>query len=359
MTFVTGEYPITTPDVDIFSQTQYRVYDCLLAAAFFLCFLIGLPGNCLALTHFIRSKERKLPTLLYITACSIDIVTCVINLPVTVNLMNQRKPGLLGEEVFCWFWYYITSTVQLLSQFVVTVLSVTRAIAIVFPFFKISKRSVMISILAAFFYHSVWTVVFMASGEYYYSTAYAACEFDVGEKLNDDPYYVNYSVWFGLMPLIVFMAMLVVVYNLKTQVQMTASRINFREISITITCFACVFLGCNFLTFLNLILTTYLHYDDKNYLLIYKNKFMYFYSWQICYLFCQEVNAALNPIIYFFRFREFRTWVIGAYRSYVGDRIRVLLSAGGTIFTRALGKPENEDVPLSDSQYNRSRRATV
>ena len=104
MTNVTEDYLPTTPEVNILLKTQYRVYDGLLAAGLCLCFLVGFPGNCLSLIYFIRTKKRNLPTLLYITACLIDIVSCVIHLPVAVNLLNKRSAGLLGNEIFCMVW---------------------------------------------------------------------------------------------------------------------------------------------------------------------------------------------------------------------------------------------------------------
>ena len=72
----TSEYFTSTPDISILSQTQYRVYDGLLASGLLLCSLIGFVGNCLALAYFIRSRKRNLPTLLYITACCVDMITC-------------------------------------------------------------------------------------------------------------------------------------------------------------------------------------------------------------------------------------------------------------------------------------------
>ena len=158
MTNATKEYLPTTEDIKVLLQTQYRVYDGLLAAGFCLCFLIGFPGNCVSLTYFIRTQKRNLPTLLYITACCIDIVSCVIHLPVTANLLNKRNPGLLGNEVFCMIWRPMLIIAQMISMFVVMMLSVTRTIVILFPFYKIRKKTVFASVfLSAIFVLSVTT----------------------------------------------------------------------------------------------------------------------------------------------------------------------------------------------------------
>ena len=101
MTNITTEAWPTTPDVNLMLKTQYRVYDGMLALGFCLCLLIGLPGNCLALKFFVQSEKRNLPTLLYITASSIDIISSVIHLPLVVNLLNKRNPGALGHKLFC------------------------------------------------------------------------------------------------------------------------------------------------------------------------------------------------------------------------------------------------------------------
>ena len=303
---ITSVSPTSTPDVDILSRTQYRVYDGLLAAGLCLCFLIGLPGNCLSLTYFIRSKKRNLPTLLYITACCIDIVSCVINLPVTVNLMNQRKPGLLGDEICCMIWYFIFVSAQLMSMFVVMMLSVTRAIVILFPFYRIKKAAVFVSISLAFLHVFFLNAIFIFDGDYQYSRALTFCDFVSKPNLIQDLYGTSYSLWTGLTPLIVFLAMLVAICKLKSQNQLGTAPNNRHDASITIICFAVLFLCCNSLTFLNIMLITYSKISGQGYLDFYNNTFMFFYSWQLSEIFCTVLNASINPILYIFRFKDMR-----------------------------------------------------
>ena len=36
---------------------------------------------------------------------------------------------------------------------------------------------------------------------------------------------------------------------------------------------------------------------------------MFFYSWQFNFIFCTVLNAAINPILYVFRFDKLRGWL--------------------------------------------------
>ena len=304
----TTGYLSSSPDVDILLQTQYRLYDCLLAAGLCLCFLIGLPGNCLALTFFIRSKKRNLPTLLYITACCIDIVSCVIHLPVTVNLLNKRNPGFLGDKILCGIWYFTFLCVQIMSMFVVMMLSVTRAIVIVFPFYKIRKKTVFISILIALLYIMLWETISIISGEYYYSTAFTYCGFDSTNNLKKHLVSLNFSLMSGTPPIMVFTAVFVAFLKIRSQNHLTETQDNRQNASRTIIYFATVFLACNSLTFLNNALLTVSEFSDKSYTYFYNNKFLFFYSWQLSEIFCTVLNAAINPILYMFRFKDMAEW---------------------------------------------------
>ena len=209
-----GTIPLT-PDVSLMLQTQYRVFDGIIAECLLICLVIGLPGNALSLVYFIKTRSRNLPNLLYMTVCSVDMVTCLIHVPVTINLLNKRDPGLLGNEYFCGVWYFTLLIVQQLSVFVVMVISITRTIVITFPFYQINKNLVFTSILVTFLYHTIWTAVRFLGGQYYYSKGFGYCDF-YRETLTI-PYRINYSVTIGLFPLFVFVSLVLSVLGVRSR----------------------------------------------------------------------------------------------------------------------------------------------
>ena len=270
----------TTPDVNLMLETQYRVYDGLLAVGFCICFIIGFPGNCLALKFFVKSGKRNLPTLIYMTASSIDIISSVIHLPLIFNLLKKRDPGILGEEIFCSIWYFLVIIIQLMSMFVVMLLSLIRAIVIVNPFYKVNKKAVMISIPLALIYFSAWNATFSVLGNPYYSRGLGYCGANLkGKSLFSRLFMINCAFCTGLPPIIVFFAMLVTFSKLKTESVARESHKKTRQASITIIYFSVVFLTCNFVTFLNNLLGAYSKISSHDYLYFYgNNTFLFFYS---------------------------------------------------------------------------------
>ena len=272
--------------------------------------MIGFPGNCLALKFFVQSGKRNLPTLLYMTASSIDIISSVIHLPLIFNLLNNRDPGLLGEEKFCYVWYFLMLNLQLISMFVVMLLSLIRAIAIVYPFYKVKKKTVLISIPAALIYFFAWNTAPVVIGNSYYSRAFGYCHIYVSwHPQFNIAYMLNYTICTALPPLVVLSSMIVATFKLKTKSMASESRHKNLQASITIIYFAVIFLVCNFLTFLNNSLFTYSKISSHDYLYFYGNTFLFFYSWLISEIFCTVLNAALNTILYMCRMKEMRVWV--------------------------------------------------
>ena len=143
-----------------------------------------------------------------------------------------------------------------MSMFVVMMLSATRAIVILFPFYKIRKKAVFFSILIALLYIMTWETVYIFSGEYYYSTAFTYCAFDGEKNLMQDLSGLNFSLMNGILSVIVFAAVLVSNLKIRNQSQLPGTQNNRQNASRTIIYFATVFLVCNSLTFLNNALLT-------------------------------------------------------------------------------------------------------
>ena len=305
----------TFPDDGLLQTTKFRAYDNVIAVTLFLCFLIGLPGNCLALKYFIQTKKRNLSNCLYIIACCIDICSsCFISLPAAAGLWNGRNPGILGTPIICTAWYYSLMMLQLTSMFVVMLLSVSRAIVIVFPFFKVNKRAVLWSIVGYVLYQSSWNLGrYFDSGTSFYNKPAAYC-ISISIGTFDTIFNINFNICLAVSPIIVFAAFLVVSLKFRGDGISETSQRNNRQASVTISYFATLFLFCNLPSFLNqtlFVYTTVRYLNNGRYPgPIFSKNFMYYYSWSLSVCFFTVLNAALNPVLYVWRMKNLRTWIL-------------------------------------------------
>ena len=177
-------YP-TTPNVaEFLSEYQFRVYDTLLAATLSICNLLGLPGNVVSLLYYYSSKRKDFSSFIYILVCSIDICTCLIHLPVMIALYTNRKPGVFDMTMFCVGWSVTFYYLQLISMFLVMLMSVSRSIKLVMLRFEIQEKYLVISfllysgfIVARFILILVWREKSADVFSYGKTTAY--CYYDI------------------------------------------------------------------------------------------------------------------------------------------------------------------------------------
>ena len=110
--------------------------------------------------------------------------------------------------------------------------------------------------------------------------------------------------------------MIIAISNLTTQNQMNNSQERRLHASTTIIYFVVMFLVCNFFTFLNTALSTYAYFSHKSYTHLYKDFFMFFYSWQLSDILCMALNAAIKPILYISCFQDMTIWLSGIFRRF-------------------------------------------
>ena len=307
---MTTEYvSVTTLDQRLKEDLRFRIYDGLLALGLGLCLIVGLPGNCLAWRHFYNSKSKGMSTLLYQIACTIDACSSVIHLPVMGTMLTTRKPGPFADPTFCFGWYFVFQMLQLMSMFTVMLQSISRAIVIVFPFYKVNKKAVLISLGIYFLHHITWTLLYFVVSIGFYSPGVGYCVRWIKESPIKTMYFVNYTIFVGIPPLAVFIAFVVTVIKLtKQQLVQTCTHRKKHDASVTISYFAAVFLICNSLTFINIMVFTVsvtflsIPYPGP----VYSNEFMFFYSFPISEIFCTVLNAALNPLLYLWRIEKMR-----------------------------------------------------
>lgn len=145
---------------------------------------------------------------------------------------------------------------------------------------------------------------------YSYNRVNAYCYYEIEER----PFsYIEQLVTvftIGFPPIITTLSFIVFIIRLKISQKGHTSRMNGRKqhAAVTITMFTALFLVCNFPCLLNNILRLLTRLPGDYSGNIYHNKFMFFYSWLIGDVVSTVVNAALNPVLYFLRKKNFRNW---------------------------------------------------
>jgi hypothetical protein len=316
----------TTPNATIIQEDlKFRVFDGLLAIGLCACLVIGFPGNCVALVYFLRAKQRKtLSSLLYLVACFIDMCSSVFHVPVIVSFLTKRKPGAFKNDGFCSFWYLLLLQLQPMSMLVVMFQCISRSVVVLFPFQKVSKRIVIGSFTVCLVLNIAWTTTFIMISDGFYSRGAGYCiryvNIEEGGNLAvivKETFHTYYCLIVGVPQIAVFFVVLASVFKLRRSDTRSTDEASKHKASITISYFAAIFLMCNSVTFVNMILYTKTISDttlDKDKFgsypgKIFRNTFMFFYSWPISEVLCTVLNAALNPLLYLLRMNEMRLWV--------------------------------------------------
>ena len=316
---------VPTDDVNLMN-----LWDILLGTTLLLCTLIGLPGNIYALSYFWCTRRRDLAILLYLIVSTVDIFTTFLHLPVMLSLFDGRSAGLFSDYTACVIWNILFDFVQKISLFLVLLLSVSRTASIRFPFVKVSKKKVLgafLCYIALFVFHKLLvafhgiSINFVNDGPYCYSLFSNSTSWAIADRL-----IVCAQV--GIPSFVTFFSFIISTSHLSskevTQVHSPAAAASKRA-NMTVAIFTGVFLICNLpycvvkvLEITNYVLTKSA-FEEGYPGLFFKSEFMYWYSWTLSHIVFTVLNATVNPVVYFFRFRKFRSWVVkSAAKSTVG-----------------------------------------
>ena len=198
------------------------------------------------------------------------------------------------------------------------VISATRTLVIFFPFYRIKKKYVFISITLEFLFFFTMSIVINAQiKDFKYSPDVGYCDYLHNGSVFHNVMWVVYTIVQGFSPVIIFVSLVASVIKLRNQSITDESQRTKRKSSITIFYFSTIFLLCNSITFLNNVALNYtVIILNKRYPgPLYTNDFMLFYSWAISEIFCTALNAALNPLLYLCRMNKMREWTVSLVRN--------------------------------------------
>ena len=302
-----------TPNVAKFLlKEENRIYDTLLAVTLTFCTLFGLPGNIISLMYFYSAKRKDFARLIYIIVCSIDISICVIQIPVMISLYKIRQPIIMRENIFCVGWAVVFYYLQLMSMFLVMLLSASRSIKLIFLHSKISKKILIISFLVySGFIITRFIMIMLFGGDKFfgYSRPAVYCYYNLNEKPFSYIDQITHVVCVICPPVIAtisFVMFIVMIFQRSRGLKTNKRR---QKAPVTMATFTFLFLACNLPCLLNNILWLLTELWDDYPEPFYSNTFMFFYSWLISDVLCTVLNATLNPVVYFCRVTPLKDWL--------------------------------------------------
>ena len=121
-------------------------FNIFLGSLSFACFLLGTPGNILALVYYWTRPRPRLSNYLYGLVCLVDAFICLLSLAVGLSGMTNNSSMLYKFKAVCTLWAVAWFVADRMAVFVLVVFSVTRTLTLCFPFLRIRLHKVLIAI---------------------------------------------------------------------------------------------------------------------------------------------------------------------------------------------------------------------
>ena len=304
---------------------HYATPDKTLGITYVLCFLFGVPANSLALSFFIKERQRGVDLLkyLYILTALQDTITSLLSLNHGITLLKHRDVWLPG---FCPIQHILYRICQRMSVFLVAALSVSRTHLLVRPLREIRARFVLIPLavmgvlmLCFFTFPPLFGITQIA---YFWEAGYC---WDVAipnnslSKTWDEMDNALDSTFLAFPILPISISCLISVHKILTsrrslagltkQPNEAALRKKNNQATLTIILVTITYIICNTPLLINFILYQITIRTTGYPGPIYSSPIMYFYSWNVTALLATALNASANSVLYWCRFPRFREWV--------------------------------------------------
>ena len=311
----------SAPSTGFLNVTNQKL-DILFGVICCFAFTIGTIGNCAAFFFFKYSKSN-VPHSVYkiITLADFSISICI--LPVGVCFLTDRSPGLFfGNTVLCHAWGYTWNMAGRLSIFLVVVLSTTRTCLVLWPFYVVRLRVLIIAITVyfVFLFVQLLLIELRLHGTVEFKAGYAECVFYTSQEITYPAlYFIGYTLPFIIPMFVVFASCGCTTYAIfikprQSDSHTAAQAASHLKVTVTILIFTLVYSIFNIpLVFDRILLAFRDLYDFKDpYTFQYVDYYLNFtYSTSVA------INSALNPLLYLWRMANFRKFL---YRFFLSNR---------------------------------------
>ena len=276
-------------------------------------FIVGVLGNASAFMYFWPNRHRGIPNKLYLAIVSVDICTSFLTIPTIISLFSNREPMLFAISSLCGGWAIVSLFLLRMSMFLVTIMSITRTIAIVRPFDEVNLSPIMIAI-------TVYAAVLLTENAVYFTLGWlrgmylmrqSYCSYHLTGRAHSwakMTLFITFQIEVILPSVMVFISFIVSFVSLirnRNTVVSSASEKASRKVSVTIALFTAVFLVCNIPIFVFQLLFMITFFNPSLYSKI-NSETTAMYGHLMFLYFPYILNAALNPLVYFFRMPQYK-----------------------------------------------------
>ena len=293
-----------------------------------------VPTSHLLFRYFLR-RRKSAATTVYRVITITDAISCLNAYPVIGTLLNNRDPGPFSQYYFCQFWGITWEPLPYFSVFLVLLISVLRTVGLVKPLVRISKKKVAIAMVV----YAVFLMVRFLTGtvlfgayEYDYTSSYSYIHIHNETYQWLDLYLAMVLLMLPILPIIIsaaitsyFVLRSGLKLNAKTRSPQKSSTRSKRHATVTVLIFTLVYIACNIPVTITIVWFSTLVFTDftKD---IFRSLnialFTKYYIWPTTFVILVQLNAGINPIIYFLRMLEFRS-AVGNGGATTGGRVGI------------------------------------
>ena len=282
--------------------------DVILSSLYMLCFVIGIPGNLVAMRYFLL--ESRMTSYLFLSTAVVDVVSLLVKcVPISVSLLNHREDTLFRTDIACNILGMLQNATIMASVFIVAVLSSTRTFSLVFPLKLVNRKVVAVLMLVYFLILMVHEILPVALNKltFFYSSEDVIC-WDAGVWSLYDDIFDSLFLALPIVPIAICCIVSCHQVYFSQQNKISKSRLK-SSATITIILYTVTYIIFNMPNFINYVLwnITSIMYAWPGPL--YSSTFMQYYSWNISGELCLVMNSTVNPLIYLFRIQRYRQWI--------------------------------------------------
>ena len=311
-----------------------RWVDKIIAAVLIITMIFGTVGNMISFIFFttesVKSSNRLYFKRVYQIINIVDLLICISLLPVIDAFIDDPgypyfysdSPMLFGNNIFCTGWGLLWEVLPSYSALLVAILSTSRLIVLSFKRTKMVPAAVCI-IMASY-------LLFTLGIKMYLLLTYDSMDYEPMTRYcllvshDDEQFTYHEIITLAIMitqltlPIILvsigFFLIMAILLRDRNKGQSSHRQKTQRRAAITVIIVTLIHIIFNIPVLVNF--SFYIHSlvtaeGEIEFSEIYSNTFLFYYVWPLVYIVSVALNSALNPCVYFWRMKKYRTFIVG------------------------------------------------